>query len=245
MRLGAAALRVGDSDPKLRAVLTSIVETTSRMARDLRSTMIELAPPELEKHGIRASLEQLLGKLERDEVEGHLDCPELDLDRQRLRLVYRVVREAMRNAIKYSGCPHFWVTVRLDDDTVTATMRDDGRGFSAEQREERQKEGHNGLGNLEQIVIDGGGQLTITSEPGAGTTITLVAPPVSDPFAESAMGDATARADEPSAEGQGGPGAQPQVDRRGYLGDRVDDRQPSMATDPAPALASVSATPLP
>jgi len=56
---------------------------------------------------------------------------------------------------------------------AAATVRDDGRGFDAHQRERRREEGHLGLGLLEGLVIEAGGTLVMTSAPGEGTTVRL------------------------------------------------------------------------
>lgn len=236
MRLGANGNRLGDEDPRLSGLLMGLSESGNRIIRDLRAMMIELAPPELEKHGIRAALEQLLAKLDRDSIIGHLDCPDLDLDPQRLRLVHRVVREAMRNAVKHSQCHNFWVSVRLDGDTVTATARDDGRGFSEEERAQRRAEDHNGLGLLEQTVIDGGGRLAIASEPGVGTTMTLFAgPPPKDPFAEAGTEPADRVPQAPPPALQTGGDERRGTRAPGIATAAADHPQPAMATARIPA----------
>ena len=181
MSLAAAADRVGDHDPVLKSFLQRADEIGHRVTRDLRSMMIELAPPELEVHGVRGALQQLLGRLQREDIKSHLDCEDLDLDPPRLRLVHRVVQEAMRNAIKHAGCSNLWVTVGFRGEILVASVRDDGRGFSPEERAQRLQEDHNGLGLLEQTVRDGAGLLRVTSEVGAGTVVELFAPAPASP----------------------------------------------------------------
>jgi signal transduction histidine kinase len=178
--LAATESRLGEEHGDLRRLIQESIDTSRRINRDLRSMVIELAPPELEKHGLREALSELLRRLERQGITAHLECEELDVDPARLRLAHRVVQEAMRNAIKHSGCRNLWVTVRYEGVALVATVRDDGRGFSAEDRIARQQRDHNGLGLLEQTALDGGGVLTVTSEPGLGTTVELYALPADD-----------------------------------------------------------------
>lgn len=181
MSLAAAADRVGEQDPALRSFLNRADEIGHRVTRDLRSMMIELAPPELELHGLRGALQQLLGRLQREDIKSHLDCEDLDVDPPRLRLVHRVVQEAMRNAIKHAGCSNLWVSVGFGGEILVASVRDDGRGFSPEERARRLQEDHNGLGLLEQTVRDGGGLLRVASRVGAGTIVELRAPAPAQP----------------------------------------------------------------
>ncbi|MGA8017047.1 MAG: ATP-binding protein [Candidatus Dormiibacterota bacterium] len=181
MSLAAARSRIGEADPPLDEFLQRADEIGHRVTRDLRSMMIELAPPELELHGLRGALQQLLGRLQREDIKSHLDCEDLDVDPPRLRLVHRVVQEAMRNAIKHAGCRNLWVTVAYQGENLVASVRDDGRGFSPEDRARRLQEDHNGLGLLEQTVRDGGGLLRVASRVGAGTVVELHAPAPAQP----------------------------------------------------------------
>ena len=56
------------------------------------------------------------------------------------------------------------------------TIRDDGRGFSVDEVERRQREGHVGLSLLEEHAAEVHGRLTVHSTPGEGTTVRLEVP---------------------------------------------------------------------
>ena len=43
--------------------------------------------------------------------------------------VYRVVQEALQNAVKYSGARHVAVSMRRSPDGLTLSIADDGAGF--------------------------------------------------------------------------------------------------------------------
>lgn len=80
-----------------------------------------------------------------------------------------IFKEAMNNALKYSGAGQLDLVATLSDEReLTIQLRDDGKGFDpAESRN-----GH-GLQNMRTRAGRLGGTLNVESAPGAGTTLVL------------------------------------------------------------------------
>ena len=76
----------------------------------------------------------------------------------------------MTNALKHARASNIWISVAQQGDEVEMVLRDDGIGFDVEAPE---PEGHYGLTMMRERATAGGGSMTITSEPGEGTTLTL------------------------------------------------------------------------
>jgi signal transduction histidine kinase len=186
----------GDADVWSRERVEGFLNYTRDLAggavQELRTLMIELAPPLLDEEGLPSALRQLLTRLDREQISWVLECTEERLDQRHQRLVYRVVQEALRNVVKHAQCHSVWVTVRPQGGRLVASIRDDGRGFSAEERADRRRKGHAGLGLLGQTVRDGGGELTITSVRGKGTTLRLSIQMLPSPFTDEADGSGSA-----------------------------------------------------
>ena len=87
---------------------------------------------------------------------------------QTRRDLYLIFKEAVNNAAKYSGCSKVVITVAVNDRQVEVNIGDDGIGFDKEEV----KFG-NGLKNMEERASQIGGNLSIATAPGKGTTITL------------------------------------------------------------------------
>jgi signal transduction histidine kinase len=180
IRSSALLGRLSDGDAevwsreRVEAFFTYTRDLAGEAVQELRTLMIELAPPLLDEEGLASALRQLLTRLDREQISWVLECTEERLDQRHQRLVYRVVQEALRNVIKHAQCHSVWVTVQPRGGRLIASIRDDGRGFSAAERADRRKRGHAGLGLLGQTVRDGGGELTITSVRGKGTTLKMV-----------------------------------------------------------------------
>lgn len=119
-------------------------------------------------------------------IEGGQTCTVLgDADR-----LERVVQNLVSNAVKYSP-PNTRVTVRIEKKEPFALLAvcDQGRGISAEDQKilfqpfgrgrsvERLAEGAGmGLYVVKQIIEAHGGQITVQSEPGQGTTFQIKLP---------------------------------------------------------------------
>jgi signal transduction histidine kinase len=189
-RSSAMLGRLSDGDPSISSregvetFLTYTRDLAAEAVRELRTLMVELAPPLLDEEGLSSALRQLLSRLDRDHISWVLDCTEEQLDQRQQRLVYRVIQEALRNVVKHAQCHTVWVAVVAEDDRLLVSIRDDGRGFSAAERAEQRKKGHAGLGLLAQTARDGGGELSITSARGKGTRVEMSTPILPPPAPE-------------------------------------------------------------
>ena len=98
--------------------------------------------------------------------------------------LYRVLQEALQNAIKHSGVEKVEVSLRGGFDQIELTVRDLGAGFDAATIQGRGL----GLTSMKERVRAVGGQLAILSEPRRGTTIHASLPVVwDDPKAPSQL----------------------------------------------------------
>jgi DNA-binding NarL/FixJ family response regulator/signal transduction histidine kinase len=88
-----------------------------------------------------------------------------------------IIREALSNTRRYSGQNQAVVAMEVDDQTVQAVIEDEGVGM-AEQYigPERRTRERFGLRIMRERVNEVGGALTIESEPGKGTRITVRLP---------------------------------------------------------------------
>ncbi len=113
--LAPLAAKAPSSEQK---VLNASVERLRQGVRDLRTLLVEIHPPRLESAGLEAALDDLLSPLRAAGVETALEVEPTRDDA----LVYRVVREALRNAAEHAQARHVTVTVTPRG----ATIRDDG-----------------------------------------------------------------------------------------------------------------------
>ena len=124
--------------------------------------------------------------------------------------LYRFFQESLLNVVKHADVDEARIGLSVDEQTVRATVRDEGPGFDPEQvKSERGR--HVGLSLLRERVRLAGGALAVESLPGHGTTLSLVMPRTSLSGAPSAGAallhqadpDGTRRARRPSAASAG------------------------------------------
>ncbi|HEV2130286.1 MAG TPA: ATP-binding protein [Longimicrobiaceae bacterium] len=177
-RLAALLLRIriarSASDPaardalleELRAELGDTLEGVRRFARGLR-------PPALEELGLVPALEAnarrledsagLRVSIEADPLEGLLS-PQAEL------ALYRIVQEALSNAARHAKAERAHVRLARTGGGVTATVEDDGQGFSVTEVMAREGRGL-GLFGMQERAAYLGGSVEIGSRPGAGTRV--------------------------------------------------------------------------
>ncbi len=174
----AAALLV-DSEPERAKEQLHTVRELARGAMDeLRSLIFELRPADVASDGLAETLRKHVDILRRVyEVEIELDLdgawslsalaePGVVLERE----IFRIVQEAIANALKHSGAGHVSVRLATADQRVLVAVADDGSGFDPTGP---QAQRHLGLVSMRERAEAIGGELRIKSSPGVGTTIAL------------------------------------------------------------------------
>lgn len=84
--------------------------------------------------------------------------------------VYRVAQEAVTNAVRHANAKKLTVKLEFVEGKVTLIVRDDGVGFDTEKGNITSHFGLTGMREWAQLI---GGELTVISKPGHGTTIQL------------------------------------------------------------------------
>jgi signal transduction histidine kinase len=174
LALSLAARGAGNGqDPQL----LEAADTLRSSVTDLRTLMIEIAPPDLAESGVDGALRKLLAPLPSRGIEVELDAAgAMHLSPDKTSLVFRVAQEAIRNVVNHSQATKVVTTLRFVDGVVTLQVDDNGKGFSAADRSRRGEEGHVGLHLLNNAVEASSGRLSLTSEPGQGTSLMLQLP---------------------------------------------------------------------
>lgn len=82
--------------------------------------------------------------------------------------IYLFIKEAMNNAVKYSGGKNLYFSLRRQDETIIAEVRDDGHGF-----DRNAVVTGNGLNNMRIRANELNGTFSVQSAPAQGTCIQL------------------------------------------------------------------------
>jgi signal transduction histidine kinase len=183
LMLGTAIAK-GSTEALEKAVRTSLDQLELSIT-SLQSLITELRPASLDELGVQPALEALAKRT--SARYGLAVEAEFDLDfysgRHPTRLTddvesttYRLVQEAITNAVKHSNGDTISIRVAEEDGCVVVTVRDDGIGFDPDVR----GSGFGLLGMQERVeLVDG--RLFIDSAPGRGTIVRAELPAVHRP----------------------------------------------------------------
>lgn len=152
----------------LRSVVSDALQRTRQLATDLRPTV-------LDDIGLAPAIERLTSDLgERTglniEFANHLPtgdrlAPDIET------VAYRVTQEALTNVARHAAGTTALVAMTIDGRTLRVEVTDDGCGFDTETQIQ-----HLGLAGMAERAALAGGDVTVISRPGVGTTITLEVP---------------------------------------------------------------------
>jgi PAS domain S-box-containing protein len=155
---------------EIQTQVDKILEGVRRFSQDLRPSVID-------DLGLLPALEWLISELEK-QFGITIGMAVLGSERRfsaEVELVlFRVAQEALRNVWKHSEASRAWVTVEFGDDKTTLSVRDNGNGFEVPRSTaDLANVGKLGLAGMEERARLVGGKLTLESELGKGTTVTV------------------------------------------------------------------------
>ena len=175
LNLNLAAVKKGAGSEIARQSVDGCLDLVARLITKVRRLSLDLHPSLLDDFGLVTAL--------RRHVESLADRTGLDLRFQadegigRLgteleTVCFRVVQEAITNALRHAEPGHLLVRLRLYKGKLELSVSDDGHGFDPEAALERSAGGESlGLLGMRERVALVSGELSIISAPGAGAVI--------------------------------------------------------------------------
>lgn len=167
------------SDPALPpSGVTNAAELVAEAEDQVRAVMARTRPPALRDGDLAQAVLALRDDLnQRYGLDVQIEWPASPYPLPLVTAVtlYRFFQESLLNVVKHADVDVAAISLAVDEQTVQATVHDDGPGFDPEQvKPERGR--HVGLGLLRERVRLAGGSLSIDSWPAVGTTLTLSMP---------------------------------------------------------------------
>lgn len=180
MTLEAAETTLPPEFEQLRERLGRIKLLTVRALGEIRRLILDLRPASLDDLGLVAAIRWYAENyLENLGIKVNIDAASF-----RVRLpaeietaLFRIVQEAINNIAKHARASYVKIRIELVDSRVIATVEDDGQGFNVESALGTQNSlrGLGLLGMQERVELLGG-SISVRSEVGKGTTISVAVP---------------------------------------------------------------------
>lgn len=156
------------------------VRSLRKMVRDalyeVRRIIYDLRPMALDDLGLSPTLKKYLQTIEdyyqTARITYRFFGDERRLDSKCEVSLFRLVQEAVQNALKHADADEILVKVEMKNELCTIIVKDDGRGFDMNQNMEKS---FGILGMRERVELLNG-TISIDSKPGAGTTVLIQVP---------------------------------------------------------------------
>lgn len=157
--------RLGERDAAGREMAALISSEAARLYEVMHGLIPRLTPLALDSLGLADALADLAGG-----IRQRPDAPQIDLKLQALPAglnaelalaAYRVVQEALNNALRHSGAAHIDISASASGASLQITVEDNGGGLPPDW----QRPGHYGLRGLRERLRGLGGELQIEGLP--------------------------------------------------------------------------------
>ena len=171
--IGRLSTTLSRDHPETRTELDNLKSVAERTFQTVRNMALLLRPSMLDDLGLAAALEwQGREVSRRSEIEVSVESESVpeDLPDEYKICLYRIVQEALNNAVRHSGARNAKIAVERLAESIVVRVTDDGRGFDPVRLRGM------GILGMEERVKRLGGTLRVESEPGRGATLTAELP---------------------------------------------------------------------
>ena len=169
-RLNTLARPVRGTSAKAVQKIEEAHQQVVGLLRDIQALSHRLHPPQLEFLGVVKASAAMCREIASEygiDVDFHAENVPQVLSTRIAVCLYRVLQEALQNAIKHSGTRYVEVLLCSESDQIELTVDDCGRGFDLTATRGRGL----GLASIKERLKAVDGQLTIHSQPQRGTSL--------------------------------------------------------------------------
>lgn len=173
VQLEAAQSLWKESPDEAQAMLTRSLAMTRSGLTDTRRALQDLRAAPLEELGLEAALRSLATEsTERAglSLDWQVPSPLPKLPPNVEQGIYRIAQESFENIVRHAGASSLRVATSAQPDELTLSIADDGQGFDSNEVDD---DGRFGLRGMRERAEMMGGELTVSSVAGQGTTVEL------------------------------------------------------------------------
>jgi two-component system NarL family sensor kinase len=165
--------KLGNESDKILAEKTLALVDES--CKEVRSISHQMMPNVLLKSGLADAIKNFIDKIDKETLKIHLQTFGLKnrLESNVETVLYRVIQETVNNVIKHAEATELDIQLVKEDESITATIEDNGKGFNT-----LQLKGLEGLGlkNIRTRVEYLKGTVDFDSSIGRGTVVSVWIP---------------------------------------------------------------------
>lgn len=177
MDVAMLCARTGGSHPKLNKRASLVLDNINAALQSVKTIMNNLRPATLEL-GLHPAVDWQVKQFERTsgiacELVTSAPDTHFGLDESQTIAVFRILQESLTNVARHSDATEVGITLCQHEHGFSMTVTDNGKGLQAD---DSGKENSFGLIGMKARTESLGGQLTISSSPGKGTSLSISIP---------------------------------------------------------------------
>ena len=168
--------KITNQETEIQKKFAATLELIEDTIKSVRKISTDLRPSMLDDLGLLAALEWQSNEFERRSgivtefinLTGNKEIP------ARLKTgLFRIFQESLTNVARHADAKKIVSSLTFDNDALTLTITDDGKGFKVKNVESKKTLG---LFGMKERTMEMGGSYEIKSEPGKGTTVSIMVP---------------------------------------------------------------------
>ncbi len=161
---------------KNKKMFRDIIEMIQNANEEVHQIIYALRPPLLYDLGLLATLSWFCRNTEKScpwiFIEQEVDIQEDEFSDCLRIVIFRILQEAMNNAVKHSECNRVCICLSKKNGLIELSIGDNGTGFELQETRSASNDQRGiGLINMKERTKLSGGSFSITSSMGSGTTI--------------------------------------------------------------------------
>jgi PAS domain S-box-containing protein len=165
------------SDPLVQKNLERTVQLISTAVKQMRETIANLIPPDLEILGLKNTIRQQLEQVAREEAwDVQTQLKSLRLPRETEVALFRIFVEAINNVRRHARASQVSVKLAEENENIVLEIRDDGVGFDPKRPPKHGKHGGVGTMGMRKRAELLGFLFELESQPNLGTSVRVILP---------------------------------------------------------------------
>ncbi|HNP24517.1 MAG TPA: sensor histidine kinase [Panacibacter sp.] len=175
MNLSAIENSISFSSEEQKTNFDKVVTLIDDSCKEVRNVSHNMMPNALIKSGLASAVREFTDKINKNSLVINLSTEGLDqrFDANTETVLYRIIQECVNNVIKHAQASELDISLIKDEEGISATIEDNGRGFVV-----AEASAFKGIGlqNIKSRVEFLKGSVEWNSAPGSGTLVAIHVP---------------------------------------------------------------------
>lgn len=175
MNLSALQNDIANLDTQQKIAFEKVIDLVDNSCKEVRIVSHNMMPNALLKNGLANAIREFVHQIDNRVIKVDLFTEGLNerLDNNTETVLYRVIQECVNNVIKHSNANHLDISLIKDNDGLSVTIEDNGKGFDTT---DKSKFEGIGLKNIESRIQFLKGTVEWQSQISKGTLVAIHLP---------------------------------------------------------------------